>query len=106
MVDLPEPVGPVTSTRPERMWPNSLTTVGHAECFERGDLGGNQPEHGGEAVLLFEVVAAEARVLVHLVGEVEVAGLEVAFEGAGLADFARAVAGRSRRRGSPARGWR
>jgi len=63
-----------------------------AEGLERGDFGGDQPEHGGQAVLLFQVVAAEAGILVHFVGEVEVAGLEVALERGGFADFGEEVA--------------
>ena len=47
----------------------------HAEAFERGDFRGDQAEHGSEAVLLLEVIATEARVLVHFVGEVEVAAV-------------------------------
>lgn len=59
----------------------------HAELFDAGDFGRNQTEDGGEAVFLFEVVAAEAGLLVHGVGKVEVARLHVFFEGLGIADF-------------------
>ena len=73
VVDLPEPVGPVTRTRPERRWPNSLTTVRDAELLEGGDLGRDEPENGAVTVGLLEEIAAEPRVLIHLVGEVEIA---------------------------------
>ena len=73
-----------------------LDDIRHAEAFERGDFGGDEPEHGGEAVLLLEVVAAEAGVLVHFVGEVEVAAFEVALEGLGIADFGEQVLESSR----------
>jgi len=52
----------------------------HAEAFEGSDFGGDQPENRAEAVLLFEVVATEAGVFIHLVSEVEVAFFEIGFE--------------------------
>ena len=64
-----------------------LDDIRHSEAFERGDFGGDQAEHRGEAVLLFEVVAAEAGVHVHFVGEVEVTVFEVALEGLGITNF-------------------
>src|SRR4030095_548394 len=45
----------------------------NAELFERSDPGGNEPEDGAVAVGLLEVVAAETRFLVHLVGEIVIA---------------------------------
>ena len=36
---------------------------------------------------MFEVIAAESRIQVHFVGKVEVTGLQVTGEGAGLANF-------------------
>ena len=45
----------------------------NAELFERGDAGGNEAEDSTVAVGLLEEIAAEARFLVHLVGEIEIA---------------------------------
>ena len=58
------------------------------ELLERGDLRGNDTEDAGEAVLLLEVVAAEAVIAVHLVGEVEIAFVDVFLPGLGIADLA------------------
>ena len=45
----------------------------NAELLERHDLRRDEPEDAAVAVGLLEEVAAEARVLIHLVGEVEIA---------------------------------
>ena len=50
-----------------------LDDVRDAELFERRDLRRDEPEDGAIAVGLLEIVAAEARVLVHLVGKIEIA---------------------------------
>src|SRR5947209_7657179 len=44
-----------------------------SELFQRGNLGRDEPEHGSVTVRLLEEIAAEPRLLVHLVSEIEVA---------------------------------
>ena len=62
-----------------------------AELFERHDFRGNQTEHAAEAVGLLQVIAAEARRLVHLVGEIEIAGFHKASPAIRPRDFAHHV---------------
>ena len=64
-----------------------LDDEGDIEVLEGGDFGGDQTEDGGEAILLFEVVAPESGILIHLVSKVEVAEFEVVGEGFFIADF-------------------
>ena len=49
VVDLPEPVGPVTSTRPRGSFVELAEAVGKAELLERLQLVGDDAEDGGEA---------------------------------------------------------
>mgnify|MGYP000093419219 CR=1 FL=1 len=60
---------------------------GHAQLFQRGDLGGNETENGSQAVLLPEVVAAEAGGFIHFIGKVQVPFFQVFLEGLGITDF-------------------
>ena len=92
MVDLPEPVGPVTSTRPERRCAEFLDDWRDAELLERRDLGGDEPEHGAVAAGLLEKVAAEPGVLIHLVGEVEIACRLISLPALRAGNFAEHVA--------------
>ena len=64
-----------------------LDDIRHAEALQRGDFRRDEPEHGSEAILLFQVVAAEAGIDIHLVGKVEIAAIEVFPESSGVADF-------------------
>jgi hypothetical protein len=48
VVDLPEPVGPVTSTRPFRRSVKALTAVGNAQRVELRHLVGDGPQGGGD----------------------------------------------------------
>ena len=52
VVDLPEPVGPVTSTRPRGLTSSSWRLGGQAELLERLDVGRDRAERGGEALAL------------------------------------------------------
>ena len=61
VVDLPEPVGPVTSTRPLLEVRERRDRRRQAQLLEREDLLGDHAEHRAGAVLLDEVVGAEAR---------------------------------------------
>jgi hypothetical protein len=72
VVDLPEPVGPVTRTRPFSPERQRLHDLGKAELLERPDLRGNDPENGAFAVPLVEHIHAEPRMLSDLDGEVQV----------------------------------
>ena len=61
VVDLPDPVGPVTSTRPRGLSHSALHHQRQAQRVETLDLPGNRSEHGGHGAALMEDVAAEAR---------------------------------------------
>ena len=73
VVDLPEPVGPVTSTRPRGFSASSCSDVGQAELLERLDLVRDQAERGAERLALEEDVDAEARDARDRVREVDLA---------------------------------
>ena len=60
VVDLPEPVGPVTSTSPRGLSHILLTTGRQAQLVERFDLKRNQTEDAGRGAALIEDVGAEA----------------------------------------------
>ncbi len=66
--------------------------LGNAEVLERFDLGGDDPEDRAVAVGLLEVVAAKPVVLVHFVGEIEVAAFLEPLPALGSANFAQHVA--------------
>ena len=72
VVDLPQPVGPVTSTRPLRRSASLRTTSGVVELLQRQHLAGDGAEDGRQPRRLVEVVGAEARLGAVAVGEVEV----------------------------------
>ena len=76
VVDLPEPVGPVTSTRPRGLSDRSPKSWG-VELLQRQDLAGNGPEHGRRAAVLVEGVNPKARQAVNLEGEVDLQELLV-----------------------------
>jgi hypothetical protein len=76
VVDLPEPVGPVTSTRPRGLLQISSTTAA-AELLESEDLVGDLPVDGGGGAALVEDVRAEAGRALDAEREVE---LEVLLE--------------------------
>ena len=77
MVDLPEPVGPVTSTSPRGL-SHSLLTIGRQSQLVEGlDLERNQTEDGRGGAALVEDVGAEAGQALQAEGEVE---FEVFFE--------------------------
>ena len=77
VVDLPEPVGPVTSTRPRGFSQSSLDDRRQPELAEAEDLVGDLPEDGGDRAALHEDVGAEAGQPLDAEGEVE---LEVLLE--------------------------
>ncbi len=60
VVDLPLPVGPVTSTRPRGSLHSSVDRARQAELLERRDLVRNGAEGAADGALLQEEVAAEA----------------------------------------------
>ena len=79
VVDLPEPVGPVTTTRPRCSMAEFLQHGGQRrvellEILERKHLARNLAEHGGDAVLLVEEIGAEAGDVRDFVAEIHVAG--------------------------------
>ena len=76
VVDLPEPVGPVTSTRPCAQLGQLGDRRRQRQLVERDDLLGDHAEHRAGAVLLHEVVRAEARHALEAVREVDVARLD------------------------------
>ena len=61
------------------------------ELLQRGDLRRNQAEDGAVAVGLLEIIATEARLLIHLVGEIEIAAFLEKRPALGSADFAQHV---------------
>ena len=71
VVDLPLPVGPVTSTRPRGRSASVGEDRRQAELAEAPDLLGNQPVDGADRAALVEDVAAEAREAVDAEREVE-----------------------------------
>ena len=77
VVDLPEPVGPVTSTKPRGSAAKLLTDVRHAEVLEPLDVVRDEAERGADGVALAVEVDAEPRAARQAVGEVE---LEVLLE--------------------------
>ena len=85
VVDLPEPVGPVTTTSPRCSIANFLSTgrqrrIEFFEVLEGKHAAGNLAEHGGDAVFLVEEVDAEARNVRNFVAEVHVAGFLELFD--------------------------
>ena len=77
VVDLPEPVGPVTSTRPRGLSQIVAITGGRPELLEVADLVGNGAVDRGHRAALHEHVGAEAREALDAEAEVE---LEVLLE--------------------------
>ena len=71
VVDLPLPVGPVTSTRPRGRSASVAEHRRQAELVEAADLLGDQPVDGGDRAALVEHVAAEARQAADAEREVE-----------------------------------
>ncbi len=77
VVDLPEPVGPVTSTSPRGFSASCIEVLRQAELHQRPDLGRDHAERGAEGRALEEDVHAEAADAGDRVGHVDVApGLE------------------------------
>ena len=70
VVDLPEPVGPVTRIRPRGRFVSLGEDLGRRELLERQHLRRNRAERGGRAALLVERVDAEAREVRHREAEV------------------------------------
>ena len=71
VVDLPEPVGPVTSTRPRGLSHKVRTMAGRPESVEALDFPGNRAKHGGDGAALMEDVAAETSQALQAEREVE-----------------------------------
>ena len=71
VVDLPEPVGPVTRTKPRGSCAKFDTDGGMPRSSSFLISNGNQPERRAERVPLAVQVDAEARLARHRVGEVE-----------------------------------
>jgi hypothetical protein len=59
VVDLPEPVGPVTRTRPRGFSHSFSTTAGSPSSRKAADLVGDLPERRGDGAALVEDVGAE-----------------------------------------------
>src|SRR5579872_7248615 len=60
VVDFPDPVGPVTSTKPRGLSHILLTTAGSPSWLKRLDLERNQTEDGRGCAPLVKYVSAEA----------------------------------------------
>ena len=71
VVDLPEPVGPVTRTSPRGFVVNSCSDGRKLQLLERLDVRGDGAERRGEALALVVGVDAEAGESADAVGEVE-----------------------------------
>ena len=71
MVDLPEPVGPVTRIRPRGFSHELRDDRRQAELLEGLDLERDRAERAGDGAALHEDVGAEAREAVHAEREVE-----------------------------------
>ena len=71
VVDLPEPVGPVTSTRPRGRVANWATDIRNAQLFERPDAGRDDAERRADRAALLVAVDAEPGAAGQRVGEVE-----------------------------------
>ena len=76
VVDFPDPVAPVTRTRPRCSCGEPGHALGQAEPLEAGDLLGHEAEGERDRAPLAEAVHAEAAQSVGDVGGVELAGLE------------------------------
>ena len=61
VVDLPEPVAPVTRIKPRGFSANDATTGGSPSFLERQDLERDQSKDPGDRAALHEDVAAKAR---------------------------------------------
>ena len=70
VVDLPDPVGPVTSTRPRGYFADLGEDLGHVQVLQRQHLGRNGAQHRARAALLHEGVDAKAREVRDLEGKV------------------------------------
>ena len=77
VVDLPDPVGPVTSTRPRGFSHERANDRGQPQGVEPFDLPGNRTEDSRHRAALMEDVAAETRQALQTEREVE---LEIFFE--------------------------
>ena len=73
VVDLPEPVGPVTRTRPRGFFVELVQALREAELLERLQLHRDEAERGGEALALRVDVDAEAGEARDRVREVDLA---------------------------------
>ena len=71
VVLLPEPVGPVTSTRPRGLFGELGDDRRQAELVEGQDLERDRAERAGDRAALHEDVGAEAREVLHAEREVE-----------------------------------
>ena len=61
VVDLPEPVGPVTRTKPRGFLVELVQRLGQAELIDAHDVHGDESERRPQTVALEERVHAEAR---------------------------------------------
>ncbi len=99
-VDLPEPVGPVTSTKPRGLRVNSCTTAGSPSSSIVEQAERDQAEGGADRAALVVGVDTEARMAGDRVGEVELpVGLQALALVAGedrVDDLARVGGGQSR----------
>jgi len=77
VVDLPQPVGPVTTTKPRGLAMKLADYLGQAELLESRDLDGDEAKHGTQAVALEVGVDSETGAARQRIGEVD---LEVVFE--------------------------
>ncbi len=73
VVDLPEPVGPVTRTRPRGLVGELVQARRQAELLERANVRGDEAERAGQRLALVIGVDAEARQAAQAVREVELA---------------------------------
>ena len=70
LVVLPEPVGPVTSSRPRGRMMSRRIDLGHAQLLEGQELARNAPQHHADVATLLENGHAETVAVDELDGEV------------------------------------
>ncbi len=78
VVDLPEPVGPVTRTNPRGLWQKVCRILGKPQLVDGLDVDRDEPESRRERALVEEHVHPEAGLAVERVGEIDLpVGLEL-----------------------------
>ena len=93
VVDLPEPVGPVTRISPRGMWIKLVHRRGQPDFIHFEDTPRNEPCHDADGPFLQEHADAEPRVLAERQREIDPAALVQRFDVLILGDAAREFLG-------------